>query len=288
MLGKKKVIKIAILIALLVAIGLALYFIFRNDNDSNELVLYGNVDVREVDIGFRVPGQVVDLHFQEGDCVPAGALMATLDKTPYDSEVLRAKAEVEAIEAELVNAGILLERRKQLICVGGVSQENLDDATMRFEELTASLGAAKASLTIARERFSYTEAYAPTDGILLTRIKEPGSVVLESEPVYTLSILDPVWIRAYIDGPQLGLVRFGMEVTITTDTPGGKAYKGRIGFISPVAEFTPKTVQSAKLRTDLVYRLRIYVDEPDGLLKQGMPVTATISLQGGSDEPCRN
>ena len=278
MLGKKKVIKIAILVALLVAIGLVVYFILKNNEESNELVLYGNVDVREVQIGFRVSGQVENLIFQEGDQIPPGVLMAKLDKTPYDAEVERAKAEMEAVKAELDNTRILLARRKQLICIGGVSQEDLDDVAARFEELSANLVAAKASLTIAKERLSYTEAYAPNEGIVLTRIKEPGSVVRESDPVYTLSLLDPIWIRAYVDEPQLGLVQFGMEAKVYTDIPNGKVYSGRIGFISPVAEFTPKTVQSTKLRTDLVYRLRVYVDDPDEMLKQGMPVTVKLNI----------
>lgn len=97
-----------------------------------------------------------------------------------------------------------------------------------------------------------------------------------SNPVYTLSVLSPIWIRAYINEPNLGRIAFGMEAQVYTDTKSGKVYKGKIGFISPVAEFTPKTVQTTDLRTDLVYRLRIYVEDPDHLLKQGMPVTVKL------------
>jgi len=111
---------------------------------------------------------------------------------------------------------------------------------------------------------------------VLTRIKEPGSTVKMADPVYTFSVISPVWVRAYVNEPQLGLVTFGMEAEIFTDTKSGKTYKGKVGFISPVAEFTPKTVQTLDLRTDLVYRLRIYVDDPDELLKQGMPVTVKL------------
>ncbi len=129
------------------------------------------------------------------------------------------------------------------------------------------------------DNLSYTEAFAPTDGVILTRIREPGTVVKAADSVYTLSVSSPVWIRAYVDEPDLGLVYSGMPAEIYTDIDGGSVYSGKVGFISPVAEFTPKTVETTKLRTDLVYRLRIYADNPDRGLVQGMPVTVKLKLK---------
>lgn len=255
---------------------LTLFIAIRNGNSNGDLVLYGNVDVRQVDIGFRVSGRVAQLFFEEGDFVPAGSLMAILEKNPYDSKVQQAAATVAATAANLELAEKLLQRRINLIGIGGVSQENLDDALANFKQLEADLLAAKANLAVAEDHLSYTEIYAPTDGIILTRIREPGSVVVESEPVYTLSITSPIWIRAYVDEVQLGEVYFGMPAEIITDTKELGSYMGKVGFISPVAEFTPKTVETTKLRTDLVYRLRIYVDNPGRYLKQGMPVTVRL------------
>jgi HlyD family secretion protein len=103
-------------------------------------------------------------------------------------------------------------------------------------------------------------------------------VVNFGDPVYTLSILSPVWVRAYVSEPELGLIYPGMAAEVYTDTHGGPVYTGHIGFISPVAEFTPKTVETTKLRTDLVYRLRVYADNPDQGLRQGMPVTVKLKL----------
>ena len=119
------------------------------------------------------------------------------------------------------------------------------------------------------------KAYAPNDGIILT-IREPGSVVREADAVYTLSLISPIWIRAFIAEPDLGIVFPGMEAEIYTDTKKGTPYKGHVGFISPVAEFTPKTVETTQLRTDLVYRLRIIAENPDQGLRQGMPVTVKL------------
>lgn len=271
----KKVI-IALVIVAIVLVGFATYRYFAEKRQSGPLVLYGNVDVRQVNIGFRVPGQVEDLLFEEGDVVKSGDLMARLDCTPYTSQVEQACAQVSLARANFINAEKLLKRRQELIDIEGVSQEDLDDATTSLAVQEATLNAAKAALAVAEDNLAYTEAYAPTEGIVLTRIREPGSVVNASEAVMTVSITSPIWVRAYVSEPDLGRVRFGMEAEIHTDTKDAPVYKGRVGFISPVAEFTPKTVQTTQLRTDLVYRLRIYVDNPDCILKQGMPVTVKL------------
>jgi HlyD family secretion protein len=265
-----------VLLAIAILIGVVAFYFFREREDAREIVLFGNVDVRQVDIGFRVAGQVKELLFEEGDLVCPGQLMARVDRTPYDSQLLQAQAQAESIRANLANAEILLKRRQELIHEEGVSQEDVDDALSNRNVLKANLDAAEANVQVAKDNLVYTEAFAPTEGIILTRIREPGTVVNPSDPVYTLSVSSPVWIRAFVSEPDLGRVFFGMEAKIYTDTPHAPVYTGRIGFISPVAEFTPKTVQTTQLRTDLVYRLRIYVDNPDGILKQGMPVTVRL------------
>lgn len=272
----KKILFIVLVIGILLGVAIAVYSHFRNQNDRKDLVLYGNVDVRQVDIGFRVTGQVKELFFEEGDVVYPGQLMARLDNTPYTSQLLQAQAQAESIQANLTNSEKLLSRRQELIGVEGVSQENVDDALANRNVLQANLAAAQAAVAVAKDNLAYTEALAPTQGIVLTRIREPGTVVNSAQPVYTVSISSPIWVRAYVSEPELGRVCFGMQAKIYLDTPGAPVYTGKVGFISPVAEFTPKTVQTTQLRTDLVYRLRIYVDNPDGILKQGMPVTVKL------------
>lgn len=264
-------------VLILIAISIGLYSFLRKRENPNELVLYGNVDVRQVDIGFRVPGRVAELRYEEGDFVPAGSLMAILDKSPYDSQISQARANLESVAANLENAEILLGRRLQAVNVGGVSKEDVDDSIASRDALLGNVYAAEAALAVAMDNMNYTEVFAPTDGIILTRIREPGTVVNPADPVYTLSVISPVWIRAYIDEPDLGKIYYGMTATIVTDS--NHTYTGKIGFISPVAEFTPKTVETAQLRTDLVYRLRVYADNPDHYLKQGMPVTVKLHIE---------
>jgi HlyD family secretion protein len=264
---------------LLIAAG-AYYFWYQHEQASHReaIVLFGNVDVRQVDLGFRVLGRVKTLHFEEGDLVEPGKLMAVLDKQPYSDQVSEAYASHLSILASLKNAEKVLTRRKELISDGSISQEDLDNAEASREMLSANLKGAEAAIEVALSNLKFTEVFAPTRGTILTRIREPGSIVNPGDPVYTLSVTSPVWIRAFVTEPDLGLIYPGMRAEIHTDTPKGTVYEGQIGFISPVAEFTPKTVETTQLRTDLVYRIRIYADNPDKFLKQGMPVTVKLPL----------
>jgi HlyD family secretion protein len=273
--------RLAIFIALLIlaAAGYLAYQKWLQDQQPLDvLVIYGNVDIRQVDLGFRVSGRVQSMPYQEGDLLHEGTLMSWLDKQPYEDEVKKAAAHIESVKASLANAERLVERRKLLLGTGGISDQDYDDAISSKNIYEANLKEAVAALGIAETNLQDTELFSPSDGIVLTRIREPGAVVRQADPIYTLSLIDPVWIRTFVTEPQLGLIYPGMPAEIYTDTPGGPIYKGHIGFISPVAEFTPKTVETTQLRTDLVYRLRVIADNPDQGLRQGMPVTVKLKL----------
>lgn len=252
--------------------------------NRNAITLFGNVDVRQVQLGFRVEGRVQTMLFEEGDFVPAGIKMGELDKQPYEDQILQAKANADSIAHSLQNAEKLLNRRNELISDGSISQEDLDNARAARDVYAANLKAAEAAKGVADTNLKDTILFSPTDGYILTRIREPGAVVKPSDPIYTLSILSPVWVRAFIAEPDLGLIYPGMAAEIFTDTPNGKTYTGHIGFISPVSEFTPKTVETTQLRTTLVYRLRIIADNPDQGLRQGMPVTVKLILDQTPNE----
>jgi len=136
----------------------------------------------------------------------------------------------------------------------------------------ANLRAAEATVDLAHTQLARTQLIAPADGTIMTRVIEPGTVVLPAATVYSMAIDDEVWVRAFAPEPLLPRVAPGTEVSITSDG-SNKTYRGRIGYVSPVAEFTPKTVETPELRTQLVYRLRIRIVDPDSFIRQGMPVT---------------
>ncbi len=273
--------RLFIVIGAIAIVALLIFFFFykQNEKNPNELVIYGNVDIRQVDLGFRVFGKVSKLFYDEGDHVAEGKVLAMLDKVPYEERVAQARAKLASVDFSFANSLAKLQKRDEVI-PAAISQEEYDDAFYSAEMMRANLDEAKAALDIAITNFQDTEMLCPTSGVILTRIREPGSVVNPGDPVFTLSIDNPLWVRTYVPEPILGKIYFGMKAEVTTDTKPSKIFHGHIGFISPVAEFTPKTVESTELRTDLVYRLRVIVDDPTHELKQGMPVTVKMKFKG--------
>lgn len=235
----------------------------------------------------------------------AGAARARLDllRAGYrPEEIAQAEAELRARAVAADNARRLLERRKALAESRVIPEESYTDAEaasreadarlaaararldlveagFRAEEIAqgrAELAAAEAALAAARLRLADAVLRSPADGVVITRAEEPGALVQAGQTVLTLALHRPVWVRAYIDEPDLGRVHPGMAVKVFTDSRPDRPYTGQVGSISPRAEFTPKQVETEALRTSLVYRLRIIIPDPDGGLRQGMPVTAEM------------
>jgi len=267
---------------LIVAAG-AYYFYNRikTVEDEGSLTLYGNVDIRDVALGFRVSGRIAKMHFEEGDRVKINDIVATLDKKPFLDDLALTQAELDEARAAATNALRIYNRRVELVKTGAVSQGQYEDALANKNATMARKVRAEARLDLIKTRLDDTDIHAPADGIILTRVREPGAIVSIGANVYTLALSKPLWVRTYIDEPALGYIYPGQPVTIRTDSGG--EYKGQIGFISPQAEFTPKNVETTQLRTDLVYRLRVIVNNPDRGLRQGMPVTVNIEQDKKSD-----
>ncbi|MBP5760411.1 MAG: efflux RND transporter periplasmic adaptor subunit [Verrucomicrobia bacterium] len=327
---KKKLIVVILLLALLVG-G---YFYFKNTQVSHAdraLVLYGNVDTRQVTLGFRVGGRIERILVDEGDIVHAGDVIAELDTEPYrlqldmcsanlaaaeanlkklengyrSEEIKRMQAAKKAALAQLKNAEIQHERNVALLDEAVIAQKDVDaslasrdtllatlelvDAELELKEngyreediasARAQVESAKASVEAQELNLKDCQLIAPEDGIVQIRSKEPGAMVAAGTGIVTETLNSPVWIRAYVPETLLGEIQSGMKVDIYMDSaPEQPAAQGQIGFISPVAEFTPKSVETATLRTDLVYRIRIVVESGAERLLQGMPVTIRTQL----------
>lgn len=250
---KKKM--LSLLIIAVVGSGIYYYHRGANGRPGQGLVLYGNVDIRELTLGFRVAGRLETMHLEEGDRAEPGQVLAVLDQTPFTDDLAVKEAQVRETEAGLLNAEKTFQRRASLVKNGSVAVSDYDEA-------------------LSKTNLQDTVLYTPSAGTVLTRARETGAVVGAGELVYTISLDSPVWVRTYVDEPNLGRIYPGRPVMVKTDS--GRQYEGQIGFISPRAEFTPKTVETAALRTDLVYRLRVIVSAPDQGLRQGMPVTVVL------------
>jgi HlyD family secretion protein len=329
-MDKKRIAILAGIVALLIAAIATGGFGLFGSADDDPLMLYGNVDIREVDMAFRVPGRIDQVAVEEGETVERGALLATLDTASVEArigeadaaviqaraqlaklrsgnrpqDIAQARARVAAAEAAARNAQADFDRRQALVEPGAISRDqwaqtvadrdraaaqlaetrqalSLAQAGARQEDIAAAeaqLRAAEASRRGVRTDLGDTRLVAKSAGTVITRAREPGAIIQPGETVLTLSLDRPLRVRAYVAEPDLSRVAPGMKVTVTADG-NPTTYQGTIGYISPRAEFTPKSVETEDLRTDLVYRLRINVENPDDMLRQGQPVTVEVPVR---------
>ncbi len=245
---------------------------------ADTLVIYGNVDIREAKLSFNGTEHIGEMRVDEGDVVKQGQLLARLHTERLVAERDRARAELEAARARVVAAEKTWHRIRSLAARKLASREEADEAEANWKADVAQARALEAALAFAEQALKDAELYAPADGVIRERILEPGDMATPLTPVFTLALNDPVWVRAYLPETALGRVRPGMRAVITTDSFPGKEYAGWIGYISPTAEFTPRTVETPELRTRLVYRMRVYACNPQGELRLGMPATVTIPV----------
>lgn len=328
---------VAIVIAGAVAAGLAVWYFNRPTPDIHSLVLYGNVDVREVSLAFNGSERVDRLDVQEGDHVKSGQVLGELDtrtlrlhveQAQAQSEVQRqalqrlkagsrpeeveqARAKVTADQADGDLAGKQLARLQaihQTTSGRAVSQQDIDSAldhqkvaqaqldsarkALRLVEIgprkediaqaAAQLDVARAELALTSRQLAESELKAPIDAVVRARLLEPGDMASPLRPVFTLAITNPKWVRVYVNEVDLGAIKPGMQASVTTDSQPNQRLSGKVGYISSVAEFTPKTVQTEELRTTLVYEVRVLVDDDGDRLRLGMPATVRLALPGDS------
>jgi HlyD family secretion protein len=143
----------------------------------------------------------------------------------------------------------------------------------------ANIESARAAQDMAKIVLGYTSLTAPFDGVILVRQAELGEVVSPGAAIVTLADIDHVWLRAYVNEPDVGKIRLGEAATVTTDSYPGTQYPGRISFISEASEFTPKSVETHAERVTLVYRIRIDIDNPTHELVPGLPADAKIPVR---------
>lgn len=169
-------------------------------------------------------------------------------------------------------------RKSAQLVVAGPRREDIAQAEQQ-------LASARAEQALTRRQLEEGELRAPIDAVVRARLLEPGDMASPQKPVYTLAITQPKWVRAYVAEPQLGRIHTGMAASVSTDSEPDRSIPARIGYISSVAEFTPKTVQTPELRTSLVYELRFLVDDPQDRLRLGMPATVRLTLPAPNPGP---
>lgn len=329
--------RVAMAVTALVAAGAVAalaYWFARPATEPKQLTLYGNIDLRQVDLAFNGNERIAAVLVQEGDVVRKDQVLAKMDTSRLAPQFEQAKAQVAAqkaavqrlhngnrpeeiaqaranlasAKADAENSHLLYRREKSLFDKGSATQQDLDNAKAamdvadakvevnqkaldleiagpRSEDIAqaeAQLRANEAQLALARQQLADAALIAPLDGVIRSRLMEPGDMASPQRPVFSLAITNPKWVRAYVAEPDLGRIRPGMAAYVMVDAFANHRFSGWVGFISPVAEFTPKTVETEELRTSLVYEVRIFVKDPSDELRLGMPATVHLPLEPGT------
>jgi HlyD family secretion protein len=225
-----------------------------------------------------------------------------------DEEIQEAKATFDEATANLNKINDTYTRQKNLYKTKSTSEENFILSELNYKQALATLDKAKAAYELVKNGYRKEDILvqeaklkaleaqkeklevdikdsniiSPVDGVILNRYKEIGSITTAGESVLEIAKTDEFWVRAYIDENHLGDIKPNLKMLIFTDSRK-EPYEGYIGFISPIAEFTPKNIETQELRADLVYSFRVIVKNNDDKLRQGMPVTLQIADNNASN-----
>lgn len=329
----KRVLLIIAFLAVAGAGGSAWWLLGRKPPQP-ELTLYGDVDLRQVELAFNDNERIAAVFVQEGDRVRRGQTLARLDTSRLEpqaaeaeataaaqravvvklhhgsrpQEIAEARANVESARADAIDALGQYQRQKTLAANAIVSQQNLENSRAAFDVAEAKLDVAQKALDLAiagprqediaqaeaqlqadeaqasflRQQLADADLVAPAEAVVRTRLMEPGEMASPQKPVFSLAVIDPKWVRAYVAEADLGKLRMGMPASIVIDSFPDQRFEGWVGFVSPVAEFTPKNVETEELRTSLVYEVRVFVKDPADQLHLGSPATVYVASGGGS------
>jgi HlyD family secretion protein len=334
-----KIARFAVPIVGIIVVGAALWWWLGRHQSPTELLLYGNVDLRQIELPFNGNERISAVLVQEGDHVTQGQLLGRLDtsrlapqvaKAEADlaaqtesvdrlhrgnrpEEIAQARANLDAAAADAENARAQFARLRALSESSSgraVSRQDMDTAKAALDTAEARLAVNRkalalelagprkedvaqgeaqlrgdlAQLALVQQQLKDAELLAPQNAVVRSRIVEPGEIASPQKAAFTLAITDPKWVRVYVTETDLGGVREGLNASVTVDAFRGRDFAGWVGFISPVAEFTPKSVETSELRSSLVYEVRVFVRDPDDELRLGMPASVHLPLRQHGDE----
>lgn len=279
---------------------------FRESDRIKELLAEEGDTVQAGEVLGRLDTEelAINLRKTQAQIAAQRSAVEKLENGTRSEEIAQARENLRAARAAAENAAGVYARRQQVYDeVAGVSEQELENARTAAESKAAAaeaaaqklaeaeagarvedIQAAEATLSSLEEeqaRLTYLlsqyELKAPADGVIRSRLLEPGDMAGPSTPVYKLSLLGKKWVRAYVKETDLPRIYEGQAAEVQIDGYDG-VLAGQVGYISDTAEFTPKTVQTDELRTALVYEVRVYVDDADNVLRLGMPATVKIQL----------
>ncbi|MBD3384162.1 efflux RND transporter periplasmic adaptor subunit [candidate division KSB1 bacterium] len=277
----------------------ALLGLFCSGQHSDALYGSGTIEAAEITISSQSMGEMLSVFVEEGDVVQAGQVIARVDTEKLVLKKQKLMAGMDELEFNLQNAGQSIdlaeenlenvkkkfERIKKLLHDQSTTQQKYDDietayrtasiqaqhAQNAYKALTAKKRQLGVDLDLIHSRLRDTLIRSPLTGTVLTTYTQAGEMVREGSPIVKIADLDRMKINVYVSEPDLGRIRIGETVDIRIDTFPEERFSGKVAWISPKAEFTPKNVQTREARTDLVYAVKVRMENPQGVFKIGMP-----------------
>ncbi len=296
--------------------SLALLAMGCSGDSKNVIEGSGTIEGTDVNIGMEAAGRVTAVRVQEGTRVRPGDTLLVLDDTEYQIQRRQAEAnlasfesqyrlalegsrqeDITQAEAAFAAAQTDYQRMKGLLASQTITQKQYDDSYTRFvaaqqtyEKLRT--GMRPEEINNARVRREYASAQldllkkkvrdciliSPTEGVVTLRSIEPGELVGIGTNVFRVTYLDRVNLMIYVNEQELGRITLAQSAEVRIDAFASRTFGGRVVYIAPTAEFTPKNVQTKEERTKLVFGVKIEIDNPDGALKPGLPADARLTI----------
>jgi HlyD family secretion protein len=285
-------------------------------DDKNTIEASGTIEGTDITIGTEVAGKVVDVRVDEGAHVKKGDTLVIIDDTEYRIHLRSAEANAAAADAQyrLVLEGSREEdvmqaetafktaeadykRMKELLAAQAITQKQYDEVYMRYVAAQQQYqklfrGSRKSEIDVARAKRDQAIAQAdqlrkklrdcyilaPAEGIVSLKAIEAGELVTIGANIMRITDLDKVKLTIYVNEQQLGSVKLGQPAEVRIDSNPDKVHQGKVVYISPNAEFTPKNVQTKEERTKLVFGVKIEVENREGVLKPGLPADARLVI----------
>lgn len=261
-MNKKKIIPLAVVIAV-ITLSVLYFEVFRYiGEDENRIEGSGTIEVTEIDISSKLAGRIIAITRDEGEPVKNGEVLVRIAYDELDAQRL-------SIIANLNNAKKNMERVRELYSSGSVSKKDFDNMETLYRVAKAGYDQINAAIDNA-------VIASPIDGVVLEKNLEIGEIAFPGTPVLTVADIKDTWIKIYINEMQMGRVKLGQKAIITIDSFPDKKFTGKVVSISNKAEFTPKTIQTKDERVKLMFAVKIAVPNTDQLLKPGIPADAYI------------
>lgn len=269
-------------------------------NDRNEPDAYGTFEATEVTVSAMANGKLLEFYLEEGELLDSGQMVGFVDTTDLYLRKLQAMAQRSAtasrksdLQAQISiyqqnkeNIMVDKERVEKLLKANAATQKQMDDITAALQVVDRQIAAVQTQFAgiedqvgsinqqIAQIEESIRNAYIinPVSGTVLTKFSQVDEVVAFGKPLYKIADLEEMILRVYISGSQISQVVIGQTVAVMYDRNKEEniTTSGIVSWVSPTAEFTPKTIQTKEERVNLVYAVKIRVQN-DGSMKIGMP-----------------